>query len=263
MFVFLSKLLPLFVYPLGLACLLLLSALILLWRRPRWAAAAIALALLLLSLGGNRWVADSLVRSLEWRYLPAAELPTAEAIVVLGGSVYPAIPPRPWVEVSEAGDRVIYGARLFLAGKAPVLILSGGRIDWKDGGPPESADMAKLARMLGVPNQAIFEDPTSLNTYENAVNVKRILQAQRINRVLLVTSAIHMPRSLLIFQKQNIEAIPAPVDFVITEQTLQENSTTPEGRVLSLIPDAEPLEYLTRALKEYIGMGVYRLKGWL
>lgn len=98
--------------------MLLLGALILLWRRPRWAAAAIAIALLLLLLGGNRWVSDSLVRSLEWRYLPAGELPNAEAIVVLGGSVYAATPPRPWIEVSEAGDRVIYGARLFLAKKA-------------------------------------------------------------------------------------------------------------------------------------------------
>ncbi|NEQ33184.1 MAG: YdcF family protein [Leptolyngbya sp. SIO4C5] len=263
MFIFLSKLLPLFVYPLGLACLLLLAALIVIWRRPRWAAGAIAVALLLLLLGGNRWVTDSLVRSLEWRYLPVAELPVAQAIVVLGGSVYPATPPRPWVEVSEAGDRVIYGARLFLAGKAPVLILSGGRIDWKDGGPPESADMAQLARALGVPNEAIFEDPTSLNTYENAVNVKRILQAQQIKQILLVTSAIHMPRSLLIFQKQGIEAIPAPVDFRVTERTLQEANATPQGKVLGLIPDAGQLEHFTRALKEYIGIGVYWLKGWL
>lgn len=123
--------------------------------------------------------------------------------------------------------------------------------------------MAQLAVALGVPEQSIFEDPTSLNTYENAVNVKRILQAQRISRILLVTSAIHMPRSLLIFKKQGIDAIAAPVDFVMTEQTQQEATTTPQSTILSLIPDAEQLEHLTRALKEYIGIGVYRLKGWL
>jgi len=98
MFLLLSKLLPLLLYPLGLACLLLLVALVLLGRRPRWAAAAIATALALLLLGSNGWVADRLLQSLEWQHLPNQQ-PSADAIVVLGGGIRPAMPPRPWVEV--------------------------------------------------------------------------------------------------------------------------------------------------------------------
>ncbi|NJL35594.1 MAG: YdcF family protein [Leptolyngbyaceae cyanobacterium SM1_4_3] len=263
MFLFLSKLLPLFVYPLGLSCLLLLLALILLWRKPRFAALSIVLALILLLAGGNTWVANQLVQSLEWQHIPSFELPTADAIVVLGGGIKPETPPRPWVDVSEAGDRPLYGAQLYQQGKAPFLILSGGRIDWKDGGPSESADMAKIVEALGVPATAILQDPSSLNTYENAVNVRQILRERNLNRVLLVTSAMHMPRSLRIFQKQGIEAIPAPTDFLVTERSTQETSQTTEGLVLSLIPDAEPLQQTTRALKEYLGLLVYRLKGWL
>ncbi|MBD0335506.1 MAG: YdcF family protein [Cyanobacteria bacterium Co-bin13] len=263
MFLFLSKLLPLFVYPLGLACLLLLLALGLLWKRPRWAAGTIALALGLLLVSGNPWVAAQVVKSLEWRHLPTADLPQVEAIVVLGGGIKPAVAPRPWVDVAEAGDRVLHGARLYQAGKAPLLILSGGRVDWKEGGPPESSDMAQLAMALGVPRRAIAQDPTSLNTYENAVNVKAILRQRRINRVLLVTSAMHMPRSLLIFRHQGIDAIPAPTDFLVTQQSLQENRTTWQGRLLALVPQAEDLSPLTRALKEYIGISVYWLRGWL
>jgi uncharacterized SAM-binding protein YcdF (DUF218 family) len=259
---FLSKLLPLFIYPLGLACFLLLVALGLVWKRPRWAAGAIALALGLLLIGGNPWVTTQLVKSLEWRHLPPTDLPQAQAIVVLGGGIKPAVSPRPWVDVAEAGDRVLHGAQLYLAGKAPLLILSGGRIDWKEGGPSESGDMAQLAMALGVPRGAIAEDPTSLNTYENAVNVKAILRQRRINRVLLVTSAMHMPRSLLIFRHQGIEAIPAPTDFLVTQQSHQEH-TTWQGQLLSLVPQAEDLAPLTRALKEYIGIGVYWLRGWL
>ncbi|MEM6427072.1 MAG: YdcF family protein [Cyanobacteria bacterium P01_D01_bin.128] len=261
MFLFLSKLLPLFVYPLGLACVLLVVALVTLWRKPRWAAGAIAAALLLLAVSGNSGISDGLVRSLEWRHQPLQTVPKAEAIVVLGGGIRSQVAPRPWIEVSEGGDRVLYAARLYSQGKAPVVIMSGGRIAWKDGGPPESSDMATLAVAMGVPKTAILEDSTSLNTYENALNVKQILQAQDIQRVLLVTSAIHMPRSLLIFKKQGIDAIAAPTDYWVTRNTAQE-ARTPQGRLLSMLPDAEALYRVSRAIKEYIGIVVYRLRGW-
>ncbi|MBW4492389.1 MAG: YdcF family protein [Oscillatoria princeps RMCB-10] len=264
MFLFLSKLLPVFLYPLGLSCLLMLGALVVLWRRPRWAAGAVALALTVLLLGSNGWVSLALVRSLEWQNLPKGELPQAEAIVVLGGGIKSQLPPRPWVDVSEAGDRVLYGAQLHRLSKAPFLILSGGRIEWKDGGPPESEDMAALARAMGVPASAILQDPTSLNTYENAVNVGKLLDSAGIRRrVLLVTSALHMPRSLLIFKRQKIEAIPAPTDFLVSEQDVRELSSSWQAVVLNLLPDATRLEQATKALKEYIGIAVYRLKGWL
>jgi uncharacterized SAM-binding protein YcdF (DUF218 family) len=263
MFLFLSKLLPLFVYPLGVITLLILAALITLWRRPLTAALCLVGALAVMLISSNGWVTNQLVRSLEWQHIPADDLPQAEAIVVLGGAIRPATPPRPWVDVMESGDRAIYGAQLYKAGKAPLIILSGGRINWKGGGPPESADMAKLVEALGVPPSAILQDPTSLNTYENAVNVKAILQEQGINQILLVTSAIHMPRSLRIFQKQRINAIPAPTDFQVTEQEMQEPQTTPQAIALNLLPDADRVQQFTRAMKEYIGLVVYRLRGWL
>lgn len=128
---FLSKLLPLFIYPLGLTCLLLVVALVCFWRQPKAAATAVFLALLVLVLGSNRGVADGLVRSLEFQNIPAGELPSAAAIVVLGGGTKPAFPPRPWVDLSEEGDRALYGAMLYRQGKAPWLILSGGRVPWQ------------------------------------------------------------------------------------------------------------------------------------
>ncbi len=263
MFLYLSKLLPLFLYPLGLACLLMLVALVTLWKRPRWAAAPIALALIVLLVGSNAWVSRSLVRSLEWQNIPSAELPNAEAIVVLGGATKPAFPPRPSVDLSEEGDRVLYGAQLYQQKKAPIIIVAGGRIDWRGSGPSESADMAAILTQIGVPTEAILQEPLSLNTYENAVNVRKILDARGIRRVLLVTSAMHMPRSLLIFKRQGIAAIPAPTDFLVTDNELEEPQNSPQATLLNLIPDAKQLDNFTRALKEYIGIVVYRLRGWL
>ncbi|GAB4276188.1 MAG: YdcF family protein [Oscillatoriaceae cyanobacterium] len=264
MFLFISKLLPLFIYPLGLACALMVAALIWMRRRPRWARGAIVSALVVLILGSNPWVSYGLAQSLEWQNLPQSELPRAEAIVVLGGGIQPGIKPRPWVEVSDAGDRILYGALLYRQGKAPYLILSGGRIEWKGGGPPESADMAKIAEAMGVPPEVIFQDPDSHNTYENAVNVRKILDAKNIKGpVLLVTSASHMPRSLGVFRRQGIEAIPAPTDFFLTQQELEELKGTWQSRLLNILPDAYHLHKITQNLKEYIGSGVYRLRGWM
>ena len=162
---------------------------------------------------------------------------------------------------------------MYREGKAPIVIASGGRIDWRGGGSEagglanaelsESADMAEILKTLGVPSSAILQDPTSLNTYQNAVNVRQIMKERGIRRILLVTSAMHMPRSLQIFRRQGIEAIPAPTDFLLAQQEIEEQNTSLQGILLSLIPDTERLEKTTRALKEYIGMLVYRLRGWL
>jgi uncharacterized SAM-binding protein YcdF (DUF218 family) len=263
MFLFLSKLLPLFLYPLGLVCLLMAVALIMWWRRSRWVPLPVALALLVLLLAGNSWVANSLVQSLEWQQLPPKSLPTADAIVILGGATRPAFPPRPGVDLSDRGDRIFYGAQLYREGKAPLVIPSGGRISWRGGGPSESADMAEILNVLGVPPTAIVQDPTSLNTHQNAVNVQRIMQERGLRRILLVTSAMHMPRSLRIFQHLGIDAIPAPTDFLVTQQELEESNSSPQATILSLVPDTDRLDLTTQALKEYLGMVVYRLRGWL
>jgi uncharacterized SAM-binding protein YcdF (DUF218 family) len=241
----------------------MLVALVTLWKRPRWAAAAIALGLIVLLAGSNAWVSRSLVRSLEWQNIPPTELPNAEAIVILGGATKPASPPRPSIDLSEEGDRVLYGAQLYQQKKAPLIIVAGGRIDWRGSGPSESTDMAAILSQVGVPTEAILEEPNSLNTYENAVNVRKILDARDIRRVLLVTSAMHMPRSLLIFKRQGIAAIPAPTDFLVSESELQEMQNSPQATLLNLLPDTERLYHFTRALKEYIGLVVYRLRGWL
>jgi len=97
---------------------------------------------------------------------------------------------------------------------------------------------------------------------QNAVNVRKILVERGINRVLLVTSALHMPRSLRIFRHQGIDVIPTPTDFIVTKGELKELGNS-KAAILNLVPDIENLSQFTRALKEYIGSVVYFLRGWL
>lgn len=242
--------------------MVLIVAFLTVWRRPRTAALCIAFALILLLVSSNGWVSRYFVRSLEWQNTPS-QLPNAEAIVVLGGATRSALFPRPTVDLQESGDRVIYAAQLYRQKKAPLIILSGGRIEWFGKGTPESEDMATILTSIGIPKEALIQEPDSLNTYQNAVNVRKILEQRNIKRVLLVTSAIHMPRSLLIFQKQNIDVIAAPTDFLVSNAELQELTSTPKAAILNLLPDTSNIDLFTSALKEYIGIVIYRLRGWL
>ncbi|MGB3494937.1 MAG: YdcF family protein [Elainellaceae cyanobacterium] len=263
MFLFLSKILPLLVYPLGLSCVLIVVALVTLWKRPRIASVSLVLSLSLLLVFSNGTVSRLLGKSLEWQNIPQWDnLPSADAIVVLGGATRPATPPRPWLDMQEEGDRPLHGARLYLQGKAPVLIMSGGRISWGGEGDSEAHDMAEIALAMGVPEEAIIEEPDSLNTRENAVYVEKILEQEGIEKILLVTSALHMPRSLRIFKKLGIEAIAAPTDFLVTEG-LGYVPGNVQGEILNALPEAERLQNSTRVLKEYLGMLIYALRGWV
>jgi uncharacterized SAM-binding protein YcdF (DUF218 family) len=262
MFLFLSKLLPMFLYPVGLSCVLLVIAMLTFWKHPRIAAIAMGTALGILLFSSNTWVSDALQRSLESQYRPLTVFPKADAIVILGGATRSPVPPRVWPEVMESGDRILYGAKLYREGRAPKVILSGGRIDWKDNAAEigEAQDMRTLLTFMGVPESAMLLDSTSLNTYQNAVNVKAILkQAHITGPLLLVTSAKHMPRSMAIFKKLGMTAIAAPTDYLLDDSNLSKDSN---NFLLKLLPDAEALFQTTVTLKEYVGLLVYRLKGW-
>lgn len=265
MFVFLSKLLPIFVYPVGLTCALMaLAAMV--PQRPRWQRSFMGFAFLLLWLGSSRLMAATLVRSLEWRYLPPVEVPNADVIVVLGGGTKTADYPRQTVELNEAGDRTLYAAWLYHQGKAPHLLLSGGSVfpDTFMAEPPEAEDMLTIMRMLSVPEEAIWLETESRNSYENALYSRPLLEDKGIRTILLVTSAIHMPRAVALFEKQGFLVIPLPTDFAVTERGWQSvTSPTLLAQFGNVLPTVENLQLTTGAMKEYIGIMVYRLQGWL
>jgi uncharacterized SAM-binding protein YcdF (DUF218 family) len=263
MFVFLSKLIPIFIYPLGLAVILLVAAL-LLHRSPRGQRITLVGALLILLIASNTWVAASLTRSLEWQYLPLETYPPADVIVVLGGATHSAFAPRQIVEVNGAGDRLLYAAHLYHQGVAPRLLLSGGYIPWMNVSNAPAEDMAEILQMLGVPKEVLWRESESRNTYENALFTRQILAEQGIDRIVLVTSALHMPRAVGLFKKQGFEVTPAPADYNLTEvdwQRLWEPNLTTQ--LFNLLPSVGNLSDTTTALKEYLGILTYRLRGWL
>lgn len=136
----------------------------------------------------------------------AERSPEADAIVVLGGGMgY--VEEMEYPDMSDGADRVWHGARLYRAGKAPLIVVSGTN---------DLHSTVPLLLDLGVPREAVVVDDSSRNTYENSRFTERLLQSRgggSRQRVLLVTSAWHMTRSLGNFSKTSLEAIPAPADF--------------------------------------------------
>lgn len=264
MFVYLSKLLPLLVYPLGLACLLIILALASKYRRG-FQRAVLIIALILLWLSSNRWVSYALARSLEWKHLPPEGAPQAEVMVVLGGGTESGDAPRPMTEVNSAGDRVLYAAKLYKEGAAPNILLSGGNVNFSTArGMTPAEEMQDLLGLTGIPQEAIWLQPNSQNTYEDALYSARMLRERGIKEIILVTSAMHMPRSKALFEEQGIIVIPAPVDFTVTEQNWESafNPTWKEA-LIYLLPNDSSLGLTTSVLKEYIGTFVYGLRDWL
>jgi len=186
-------------------------------------------------------------------YRPPDQLPTAQAIVVLGGST--ANHRNNWFEPydkSATVSRVDTAASLYHAQRAPLVIVSGAALD---GNVSEAQIMASQLRQHGVPDEAIVQEAKSLTTYENALYTSHLLKEKNLEHVLVVTSALHMPRAIGVFRKQQIDAVAAssPPQIIV-----------PEDPAFSFWqPNTHVLAASRSVVKEYVGMLVYWLRGWL
>lgn len=254
-----SKIATELVYPLSLGIGLAIVAWVLLRRRRELAARRTLLAaIVMLWLPATPLIGFHLNNALEMRHPPVRpeDSPTAGAIVLLGGAIRPPHPPLYWMDLNQSADRILHAARLWRAGKAPFVVSSGGGGPYT-GGPQKPADaMADLLVEWGVPREAILLERRSKNTYENALFSKELLAERGIRDVLVVTSAAHMPRSLAVFRSLDMNAIPAATDYSGGDAIAYSNP-------LVWIPDAGALRGTAAGIKEYLGIGVYWLRGWI
>ena len=149
-------------------------------------------------------------------------------------------------------------------GIANTLVTSGAQISFTtdDPAPAEAFAAKALAEELGIPSGRILTNPSSKTTAEEAQDIDQLAQQQGWNRILLVTSAVHMPRSLSTFrQRSGLEVIPVTCDFLLPGR--QHFGKPALGSLVQdLLPDAGALYLSSVALKEHLGLALYRLKGW-
>jgi uncharacterized SAM-binding protein YcdF (DUF218 family) len=251
MFVLKKVLLSLLTPP-GLVLVLLLAGLIQL-ARGRGGRALLALGTLLLYLCGTAPAVNLLVRPLEDRYPPLADpRPTrAAAVVVLaaGGQALPNLPPHAGLAPNTLA-RLAEGVRLWrLLGGRPRLILTGGQVR---GGTSVARLMGEAARScFGVSAESLVLEEKALDTGQSA----RILAPGLRGRpFLLVTSALHMPRSVNDFRLLGAEPVPAPTDY----------RQDPRGLgYYSLMPSAARLLDAAAATHEWLGLAWQRVAAYL
>jgi uncharacterized SAM-binding protein YcdF (DUF218 family) len=253
MFLFLSKSLDLLFAPLTWA----LSLLAVGWtlrRRTTLAWSLVAFAATELFVFSTQPVADYLMR---WTEATAPRTfvadRTYDAVIVLGGVMEQR---GPWMDngrdLSGAAERLTRAFEVLRAGQARNVLLSGGLTDPPPGMPSEADQLAVMLKGWGVPPDRITVEPRSRNTYENAVESARIVGERGWRRVLLVTSAAHMPRALGCFRRAGLTPDALPVDY--------RGGSAAAGA--SWWPRASDLGLSTDALRELAGRMVYRLKGY-
>jgi uncharacterized SAM-binding protein YcdF (DUF218 family) len=245
--------------PIGLvwACLLILT----LWLaiKRQWGSAIFAglVALFMMIVGSSR-LPGLLLSSLERPYAGGhlEALPTADAIVLLGGGAAPSRFEVQGVHLTPAGDRLVMAGELHRLGKAPVLLL-GGNANKLDGIVRfESQIVRDLIATWGIPKDAIIPLGSNQDTHDEALKVGALAQERGWHRVLLVTSANHMRRAAAVFRAQGIEVIPAPCNFL----TVVATAPTPTGFT---VPRYEGFVTVAIWLHEQIGWWEYRRRGWI
>ena len=230
--------------------LLLLLAVLVFWRRA-WARKLLLYATLLIFALHSGPVNYALRYPLESRY-PSLLDPKAagayDAIVVLTSGVIPAGGLVPFPSVDEFMFRRLDEAwRLYRIQPKPIIV-SGGHVD------PFTADKNenKIARdyliRWGVPEHDVIGEARSRDTFESAVEVQKLLKQKGFKRYLLVTSAVHMPRSMLAFSALAPEPIAAPGDFSVGPLEI-----TP----FDFFPNEQVARKLFITLHEYLGLANY------
>ena len=245
----LANVLPLLLLPVGVTIILVAAGLLL--RRPWLAWSGVAV----LWIAATPAIGTTALRALEtgMERAPAVAAPQADAIVVLSLGLLVAPGEARVLEWTDP-DRFVAGVELALAGKAPLLVFTGGASDRYPGAPLEGDVLTERAVALGVPAERVRTTGRVVNTAEEAVAVAALLRAEALGdapHVLLVTSAFHVPRAQALFERQGLRVTPFPVDFQVHADR--------RAWWGDLLPRAAALRDTERALREFYGRVMYRV----
>jgi len=233
-----------FLFPPGIFVVGLFLLCIFSYKRQRTLSKVIALFTLVFYVCTISLVSDRLIGSLEGKYrVPDAV--NGDVIVMLGGGATLDTPNVHGLGHLSgfAANRLLTCVQLYQVLHVPIIV-SGGKVLETTG---SEADIAKVILMgMGVPAEKVIIENKSLNTTENARFTKELIEQYHFKQPILVTSAFHMERSVLQFDKVHLAVVPYPTDY----QTNVEHKFQPH----QLWPSASALLDISLALKEYVGI---------
>jgi len=244
--IYLHKILPTFVLPIMLVIIVILIGLIRNKKKLIYIAIGV-LYILSTPIFSNNFF--KLIEGSEYRK-PISAIDSADAIVVLSGML----------EINELGDstyiewgdpdRFYGGIALFKAGKSQRLIFTKGKMPWDKMKNTEGDILKKYAMENNVPNEKILLTNFVENTEDEAKAVKELLKSSK--KIILVTSAYHMYRAKMLFEKEGFSVIPYKVDFKIyNNQNIN---------IVDFLPTANSLSITETGIREIIGRLFYFIK---
>lgn len=254
MFFIISKVVLFIVLPPSSLIGIMVMGVLLIKKYPRVARGFIMAALVLLYLLSISPVSDRLLKPLESAFPPLkdASAVSANTIVILsGGSV-----DLSWLDMKPSPAypstaRLIYGITLYRQIPGAKLIISGGSGDPRKPDISEAVAMRDMALALGVPAKDMLVESDSRNTLGSAHALNLLLKEKKI---ILVTSASHMRRSVAMFRKLGMDVIPAPTDYKSEQQGVS---------LYYFIPNPTALLFSSSAIYEYMGLAFYGFSGKL
>jgi uncharacterized SAM-binding protein YcdF (DUF218 family) len=213
------------------------------------------LLLLMMTFFSNPWITEKAIAAWEIPPVKSESLEVYDVGVVLGGSMRYYDNTTKRVVYSSSVDRLLQSIRLYREGKIRKILLSGGSgyvnyPDWK-----ESIFLEKVLKECAVPEQDIILEKNSRNTYENAVESAKLIKEGNKKKVLLITSATHMRRTLACFRKAGVDGDAFSVDA---------RSGADIYTLDKIIkPDSEHISSWDVLLHEWIGMVMYKMAGYI
>ena len=244
--IYLHKILPTFVLPIMLVIIFILIGLIKNKKKIIYITIGVLYIISTPIFSSNFF---KLVEGIEYRK-PISAIDSADAIVVLSGMLeINEVKDSTYIEWVDP-DRFFGGIALFKANKAQKLVFTGGKMPWDKAKKTEGAVLKDYAISNGIASQKIFVTKDVENTADEAVAVKELISPNK--RIILVTSAFHMYRAKILFEKEGFVVIPYKVDYKAARNK--------EITFIYFLPSANNLRITETGFRELFGRLFYLFK---
>ncbi|MBK7410772.1 MAG: YdcF family protein [Saprospirales bacterium] len=256
MFYFFSKLLLFLIQPLNWIFGLLLLRLIV--KQPKWKRRCLRISIGLALVVTNPLLSNLALWLWETPAVKIADIPSGySTALVLGGFLaYSGRKEEDFITFNEFGNRLANALELHGENKVRFILLSG-----RYGPEPEARDATeneavKYLNRTGFPMDQLLVEYQSKNTYENIVFSKELLKTvhRSDDRILLLTSAFHMPRAMATARRLGLNCTAFPTDRL--RRPLSWNP------VDWFFPSSYALHIWELLIKEWVGVVMYKITGY-
>jgi uncharacterized SAM-binding protein YcdF (DUF218 family) len=256
MFFYLSQFLSFLVMPMTLICILIISGFFLMNKRI--GKKLLLAGIILLLFFSNQFISNAVMQYWEPEFKLIETLPIYEVGIVLTGVTNLSKTAYDRTFFNKGADRATHAVQLYKMDKIQKILITGGQ-GLNPTNPNTEAELLRDFMVIaGVPESDILVENQAKNTYQNAVLARETLEQNQYpaqEKSLLITSAFHMYRAKSCFDKAGVATDTFPVDYYAQD--------TKFDLPILLYPDPNSIFLWHKLFKEWIGIVMYRLVGYM